>query len=256
MGGSPFPGARRSRQSNANPLGRPLYAPGSAPVSDLRRRLELDRRDVLRLGLAGLAGAAMTACGSSPSADERRDRPAARQHGDDDSKRILLAYFSRPGENYWYGGRRDLRVGNTEVLAGMIAGRLSCDVHRIRAPSPTRMTTTRRWRATSANRRRTPARPSPIRCARSVATTCAAGQPALERPTADDHEDVRRAVRLQRQDRPARHDLRRQWSRHGRRRVRRRMRGRDDRSRARRSWRARPRRRRRHRRLAPPHRLR
>lgn len=105
-------------------------------MSDLRRRLELDRRDVLRLGLAGLAGAAMTACGSSPSADERRDRPAARQHGDDDSKRILLAYFSRPGKNYWYGGRRDLRVGNTEVLAGMIAGRLSCDVHRIRAAEP------------------------------------------------------------------------------------------------------------------------
>jgi hypothetical protein len=30
---------------------------------------------------------------------------------------ILLAYFSRPGENYYYGGRRDLEVGNTEVLA-------------------------------------------------------------------------------------------------------------------------------------------
>jgi flavodoxin len=95
----------------------------------------LKRRDVLRLGLAGLAGAAMTACGSSPSAEERSDRPAP-QRGDDDSKRILLAYFSRPGENYWYGGRRDLRVGNTEVLAGLIAGRLSCDVHRIRAAEP------------------------------------------------------------------------------------------------------------------------
>jgi flavodoxin len=95
----------------------------------------LKRRDVLRLGLAALAGAAMTAYGSSPSAEERSDRPAP-QRGDDDSKRILLAYFSRPGENYWYGGRRDLRVGNTEVLAGLIAGRLSCDVHRIRAAEP------------------------------------------------------------------------------------------------------------------------
>jgi flavodoxin len=95
----------------------------------------LKRRDVLRLGLAGLAGAAMTACGSSPSAEERSDRPAP-QRGDDASTRILLAYFSRPGENYWYGGRRDLRVGNTEVLAGLIAGRLSCDVHRIRAAEP------------------------------------------------------------------------------------------------------------------------
>jgi hypothetical protein len=33
------------------------------------------------------------------------------------ANRILLAYFSRPGENYYYGGRRNLEVGNTEVLA-------------------------------------------------------------------------------------------------------------------------------------------
>jgi flavodoxin len=45
----------------------------------------------------------------------------------------VLAYFSRPGENYWYGGRRDLEVGNTEVLARMISARLDCDVHRIEA---------------------------------------------------------------------------------------------------------------------------
>jgi flavodoxin len=99
-------------------------------------QVELERRDVLRLGFAGLAGAAMTACGRSPSAQEDRDRPAAPQRVDDDSTRILLAYFSRPGENYWYGGRRDLRVGNTEVLAGMIAERLTCDVHRTRAAEP------------------------------------------------------------------------------------------------------------------------
>jgi flavodoxin len=97
---------------------------------------DLKRRDVLRLGLAGLAGAAMTACGSSPAREERRDRPAAPQRGDEDGQRILLAYFSRPGENYWYGGRRNLRVGNTEVLADMIAERLSCDVHRIQAAEP------------------------------------------------------------------------------------------------------------------------
>jgi hypothetical protein len=52
------------------------------------------------------------------------------------AERVLLAYFSRPGENYWYGGRRDLRVGNTEVPAGMIAERLDCDVHRIEAADP------------------------------------------------------------------------------------------------------------------------
>ena len=46
--------------------------------------------------------------------------------------KILLAYFSRAGENYYYGGRTDLAVGNTEVLAGLVSKRIRCDVHRIR----------------------------------------------------------------------------------------------------------------------------
>ena len=50
--------------------------------------------------------------------------------------RILLAYFSRPGENYYYGGRRDLDVGNTQVLAEMIADLIDCDVFRIEAAEP------------------------------------------------------------------------------------------------------------------------
>lgn len=45
---------------------------------------------------------------------------------------MLLAYFSRPGENYYYGDRIDLDVGNTQVLAGLIRDRIGCDVHRIR----------------------------------------------------------------------------------------------------------------------------
>ncbi|MFF3444634.1 flavodoxin [Streptosporangium sp. NPDC002721] len=49
---------------------------------------------------------------------------------------VLLAYFSRPGENYHYGGRRNLKVGNTQVLARMIGERLDCDLHRIRAADP------------------------------------------------------------------------------------------------------------------------
>ena len=48
----------------------------------------------------------------------------------------LLAYFSRPGENYYYGGRRDLEVGNTEVLARIIAELIDCDVFRIEATDP------------------------------------------------------------------------------------------------------------------------
>lgn len=50
--------------------------------------------------------------------------------------RILLAYFSRAGENYWNGGRRALTTGNTEVLAELIASRIDCDVLQILAADP------------------------------------------------------------------------------------------------------------------------
>ncbi|MEU4244796.1 flavodoxin [Actinoplanes sp. NPDC026619] len=50
--------------------------------------------------------------------------------------RVLLAYFSRPGENYFNGGRRRLTVGNTEVVAGMISRLIGCVVHRIEAADP------------------------------------------------------------------------------------------------------------------------
>ena len=53
-----------------------------------------------------------------------------------ESGRILLVYFSRAGENYYYGGRRDLEVGNTEVLARMIGELIHCDVYRIEATDP------------------------------------------------------------------------------------------------------------------------
>ena len=51
-------------------------------------------------------------------------------------RRVLLAYFSRAGENYYYGGRTNLDVGNTEVLAAMIGNLIPCDVHRIEAADP------------------------------------------------------------------------------------------------------------------------
>ena len=75
----------------------------------------MERRDFLRLTLGLAVGGPLIACGAeSPG-------------------RILLAYFSRAGENYWYGGRRNLRVGNTAVLARMISARLDCDLRRIEA---------------------------------------------------------------------------------------------------------------------------
>jgi flavodoxin len=45
-------------------------------------------------------------------------------------------YFSRAGENYHYGGRRTLEVGNTQVVAEMVNDLIACDVHRIEAADP------------------------------------------------------------------------------------------------------------------------
>ncbi len=50
------------------------------------------------------------------------------------NRRTLMT--ARPGENYHYGGRIDLEVGNTQVLADMIASAVRVDVYRIEAAEP------------------------------------------------------------------------------------------------------------------------
>jgi flavodoxin len=100
------------------------------------------RRSSLRLALAGVGGAAvgvpLSACGADSAPDAppdptRSPEPAQAAGGG----RVLLAYFSRPGENYWNGGRRNLKVGNTEVLARAIGARLDCDCTASKPPIPT-----------------------------------------------------------------------------------------------------------------------
>ncbi|MFF9128392.1 flavodoxin [Streptomyces sp. NPDC014889] len=79
--------------------------------------------------------------GCSPSNGGRRAAPTSteneatgrRTSSASPGERVLLAYFSRAGENYSYGGRTNLTTGNTEVLARMIRERIDCDVHRIEA---------------------------------------------------------------------------------------------------------------------------
>ncbi|MFC9840987.1 flavodoxin [Rhodococcus sp. NPDC127530] len=80
----------------------------------------------LALGITGLAGLA-TGCSTGTQDESAVDAPASPARGG----RVLLAYFSRPGQNYYYGDRTVLDVGNTEILAGLIADRTECDVHRI-----------------------------------------------------------------------------------------------------------------------------
>jgi flavodoxin len=96
----------------------------------------LPRRVVLRGALLAVAGTVVGASGCTASrraGDE--PRPSVSRPGSAGGA-VLLAYFSRPGENYHYGGRRRLTVGNTEVVADMISRLIGCDVHRIEAADP------------------------------------------------------------------------------------------------------------------------
>jgi len=80
-----------------------------------------------------MTGVQITGCspsqpsGATPEVSERTGATSP------SGKRVLLAYFSRAGENYYNGGRTDLKTGNTEVLARMISEHIECDVHRIEA---------------------------------------------------------------------------------------------------------------------------
>jgi flavodoxin len=108
----------------------------------------LRRRSLLRGAVVGVAGAVLgvqlSGCSDSPSrpmAGEREQRPTGptatgTAEPTATGSPILLAYFSRAGENYYYGGRTNLTVGNTEVLAGMISRLIACAVHRIEPADP------------------------------------------------------------------------------------------------------------------------
>lgn len=112
------------------------------------------RRTLLRgtLVVGALAAAGTHAACSGPTGGTTTEPQSASRHAatgpasqnavepspptSEPTPRVLVAYFSRPGENYHYGGRRDLPVGNTEVLARMLVQHLRCDVHRIEALEP------------------------------------------------------------------------------------------------------------------------
>jgi menaquinone-dependent protoporphyrinogen IX oxidase len=81
------------------------------------------------------SGSASTPSDGAPSVTAGAPRNAER------AARVLVVYFSRAGENYRYGDRVDLEVGNTEVLAGFISAQLEKlgvdhDVHRLEAAEP------------------------------------------------------------------------------------------------------------------------
>ena len=50
--------------------------------------------------------------------------------------KTLLAFFSRADENYFGGSMQYIEVGNTEVIAGKIKGRISTDIFKIEMKTP------------------------------------------------------------------------------------------------------------------------
>jgi hypothetical protein len=111
----------------------------SDPNEEAPTNTPLARRALLKgavllgvVGWLGAAGCSTTTIAETTMPEQATPSPLASGA----RARILLAYFSRAGENFYFGGRRDLKPGNTEVLAGMIAELINCDVHRIEAADP------------------------------------------------------------------------------------------------------------------------
>ncbi len=100
----------------------------------------LERRSFVRNALVGVSGAmgGVLVSGRASSAQSPTDsdtEPGSATPGAAGSN-VLLVFFSRAGENYYYGDRIDLEVGNTKVLAGMISDLIGCDVYEIDAAEP------------------------------------------------------------------------------------------------------------------------
>lgn len=106
--------------------------PTAQPPSDAARRATAHA--------GALSSGTLVACSTPVSSPTAPTTPQPTATGGtvapSTAPRTLLAYFSRPGENYYYGGRRDLEVGNTEALARMIAELIDCDTYRIEAGDP------------------------------------------------------------------------------------------------------------------------
>ena len=102
----------------------------------------MNRRTLLQSSFAVGAGALLAACGAPAASSSGSSGTVTAQPGDTPEptaapgSRVLMAYFSRAGENYFNGGRTVLQVGNTAVVADMISSTVAVDVFRIEAADP------------------------------------------------------------------------------------------------------------------------
>ncbi|MBP3894429.1 MAG: hypothetical protein J6D34_10360 [Atopobiaceae bacterium] len=110
------------------------------------RTQNMTRRSLLASGSAA-AAMLLAACGSArnqeqaaPEADEAQKVEAAPTEDASQAEaapqqsaqgKILVAYYSRAGENYGNGGTEWLEVGHTKVMAGYITEALGADEYEI-----------------------------------------------------------------------------------------------------------------------------
>ncbi len=90
----------------------------------------------LAAGCSSASDSTTSAGGLYPPSSATSPTVSPSTTGDRRSSRVLLAYFSRAGENYYYGGLRTLHAGNTQVLAESIRDRIGCDLYKIEAADP------------------------------------------------------------------------------------------------------------------------
>jgi flavodoxin len=106
----------------------------------MRRPSALPRRSFVLNALVGVSGAMSGVLASGRASPAQSPTDSATEPGSATpgaaGSGVLLAFFSRAGENYYHGDRIDLEVGNTRVVAGMIGERIGCDVYEILAADP------------------------------------------------------------------------------------------------------------------------
>jgi flavodoxin len=96
----------------------------------------IGRRALVAAGFSLGAAVSLNACSRTPTEPTMTSSAPGADPTPGAGGRVVLAYFSRAGENYFNGGRINLEVGNTEVVANLIAAAADVDVYRIEAADP------------------------------------------------------------------------------------------------------------------------
>lgn len=93
----------------------------------------------LRVAITAAVLCTLTACSAisgQSSSSAGADNATTPSAGSNTNVKSLVVYFSRAGENYWHGDRKNLKKGNTAVLAEEIAKQTDADVYEIVAADP------------------------------------------------------------------------------------------------------------------------